>query len=696
VPSGRRGLTYRPHLDGLRCVAVYLVLAYHSGPGFFRRGFIGVDVFFVLSGYLVTRILLGDLLTQNRIDFRRFYSRRVRRILPAASVVLLVSALAYAVVATRLQMFNALDGFRAAFLYVGNWFFIHQSVDYFATDVNRSPVLQFWSLSVEEQFYLLWPLALTVLFFATARVGRMRWWALRLLIGTAALASVVEAIRIGASNPDRAYYGTDTRAYQLLAGALLALTPQLFRLPAVWRRIAPWLAIVALAGLGVASTSFFSVSTVNRGILAVVLTATLIVALENSRGGFAKGLLSLPPITYLGVVSYGTYLWHWPIVVVVTHNHHLSRPVLFVITCTAATGLAALSYHALEHPIRSARSLNRFRVPVVAVGLTVSVIGALVLTPAILETGNGLEANVGTGSSAHRIDLRPALTRAELPDCLGKPMSGCTLVNGTGLRVVLMGDSHARMWVPTLTAIAKQEGWKFSVVGLNECPWQRDLRYGQSTPKIRDNCEKHQEDWYRREIPELKPDVLVLAHQAFDEARFKPLMVLPSGDVGRMGQVRIQRKVFALTATSIQQLEASARKIVIMEPIGLAPVDFDPLDCLSSGKPASQCTYKMQANATPIELFYRSLSDHERVFSLDADRLVCPQKPICDPIVRGLIVKRDGSHLTIKYAASLAPFITKDLRRLGVLAPNPSTTINPNPSTTTGPVATTTASATRP
>ena len=669
MPSGRSELTYRPHLDGLRCVAVYLVLAYHSGPGFFRRGFIGVDVFFVLSGYLVTRILLGDLLTRRRVDFRRFYSRRVRRILPAASVVLVVTALAYAAVASRLQMFNALDGFRAAFLYVANWFFIHQSVDYFATNVNRSPVLQFWSLSVEEQFYLLWPIGLTALFFATARIGRMRWWALRILIGTAALASVVEAIHIGASNPDRAYYGTDTRAYQLLAGALLALTPQLFKLPDVWRRVAPGLAFVALAGLGLASTSLFEVSTINRGILAVVLTCTLIVALENSRGGFVKGALSLPPITYLGVVSYGTYLWHWPVIVIATHNRHVSRPVLFVLTGTVATALATLSYHALEHPIRSWSLPNRFRVPVVAVGLAISVIGALVLAPAILETGNGLSAKVGTGSSAHRIDLRPALTRAELPDCLGKPMSGCTLVNGKGLRVVLMGDSHARMWVPTFTEIAKKEGWKFSVVGLNECPWQRALRYGQSNAKIRANCLKHQEDWYRREIPELKPDVLVIAHQAFDEARFRPLMVLPSGDVGRMGVVRIQQKVFGLTQQSIEQLEGSARKIVIMEPIGLAPVDFDPLDCLSSGKPASECTYKMQADPTPIERFYRAIADHKRVWSLDVDRLVCPRKPICDPIVRGLIVKRDGSHLTVKYAESLAPFVAADLRKIGVLAP---------------------------
>lgn len=667
--NGRSELTYRPHLDGLRCVAVYLVLAYHAGPGMFRRGFIGVDIFFVLSGYLVTRILLRDLVSMRRIDFRRFYSRRVRRILPAASVVLIATALAYAVVATRLQMFNSLDGFRAAFLYVANWFFIHQSIDYFATNIDRSPVLQFWSLSVEEQFYLLWPIALTVLFLATARIGRFRWWAMRLGIGTAALASVIAAIRIASTDPDRAYYGTDTRAYQLLAGALLALTPQLFRLAGRWRDRAPQIAIVALAGLVLASTSIVEISAINRGIVAVLLAGVLIVALENARGGVAKRALSLRPVTYLGVVSYGTYLWHWPVAVIATHHRHVNRSVLFVLTCTVATGLAMLSYHALEHPIRSSFRLNRFRVSVVAAGLVVSVIGGLVLTPAILETGDGLSARVGTGSKARKIDLRPALTRAALPDCVGKPVTACTVIAGTRLRVVLMGDSHARMWVPTFATIARRESWNLSVVALNECPWQRGLLYGQSKPKIRANCLRHQEDWYARELPALNPDLLILAHQSFDQYWFRPQLVLPDGDIGRSFSPRIRRKVTAVTKSSLLTLEQWARKVAIIEPIGLAPSDFDPLDCLSNGGHAEDCTYRMQAFATPQEVLYRSLADRRRVWTLNFDRLACPREPICDPVIRDMVVKRDGGHLTVKFARSLAPFIADDLRRAGLLAP---------------------------
>src|SRR5205085_8502754 len=145
----RAPLRYRPYLDGLRAVAVYLVVAFHSGLSQITGGYIGVDIFFVLSGFLVTRILVRDLASVGRVQWRRFYARRVRRILPAAVVALVATALVYATVASPSDMLGALGGFRAAFFYVGNWYFIRQSTNYFAADVNTSPVLHFWSLAVE-------------------------------------------------------------------------------------------------------------------------------------------------------------------------------------------------------------------------------------------------------------------------------------------------------------------------------------------------------------------------------------------------------------------------------------------------------------------------------------------------------------------------------------------------------------------
>src|SRR5664279_6539655 len=170
---------YRPQLDGMRAVAVYLVVAFHAGLARFTGGFIGVDVFFVLSGYLVTQLLLRDIHGQGRIRFSRFYSRRFRRLLPAAFVVLLVTAAVYAAVAAPAAVTQALRSIRAAFLYVANWFFMRQSNRYFGGDINASPVVHFWSLSIEEQFYAVWPLLLGGLFVATRRIGRAQWQAIR-------------------------------------------------------------------------------------------------------------------------------------------------------------------------------------------------------------------------------------------------------------------------------------------------------------------------------------------------------------------------------------------------------------------------------------------------------------------------------------------------------------------------------------
>src|SRR5262249_1681212 len=159
--------------------------------------------------------------------WRQFYARRVRRILPAAFVTLLITAAAYSAIATPLEVQNAAGGFRASFLYVANWYFIHQSTDYFAANVNASPVLHFSSLAVEEQFYLVWPMLLGGICLLAARARRWKWWVVRAAVLAIALASMLEALHFASGNLSRAYYGTDTRAYQLLLGALLALTPQL-------------------------------------------------------------------------------------------------------------------------------------------------------------------------------------------------------------------------------------------------------------------------------------------------------------------------------------------------------------------------------------------------------------------------------------------------------------------------------------
>ncbi|MDQ1383507.1 MAG: hypothetical protein QOG65_886, partial [Actinomycetota bacterium] len=592
APTGvrRPTLLYRPHLDGLRTVAVYLVLAFHAGLSGFRGGFVGVDVFFVLSGFLVTSILLRDLAATDRVDFGRFYVSRVRRILPAAIITLCVTAIAYAVVATPSEMLDVLGGFRASCLYVANWFFIRQSTDYFASNVNASPVLHFWSLAVEEQFYLLWPLLLGGLYLATRR-ARRQWWVLRGLVLAAAVASAAEAWRIAGSNLERAYYGTDTRAYQLLAGALLALTPQLMRAgPRVVKHMA-WLVTLLLAGLVIVASSAVDAGPITRGILAAGLATLLIVGLENSRGGLVKELLSSRPTAYLGRLSYGTYLWHWPIIVIAVHGRHVDSLTLFVMTCAGATGLAALSHHLVEQPLRASHVIERYKRLAIGLGVAASVAVGLAFMPSVLDSTHSTSGNATAGTL---LDWRAARSDiAKLPDCLGRSVERCTAVHGTGQRVLLIGDSHAQMWLPALEAIAKKESLTLSVAVLDACPWQRGMLYLGSGSLSR-NCKRHQADWYDRVVPTFDPDIVVLAQSGSGNASFAIPFTFPDGKKLAFGQAGYDEALNNASAATVEMLRAQHRRVVIFEPIPVT-FPFDPLSCLSRGVAPQDCTDKVDA-----------------------------------------------------------------------------------------------------
>ena len=640
---------YRPHLDGLRTVAVTLVVAFHAGLGRFRGGFVGVDVFFVLSGFLVTGILLRDLGAGGRIRGRAFYARRIRRILPAAFVALVVTAFAYAIVATPAEMLDALGGFRAAFFYVANWFFIRQATNYFAANVNGNPVVHFWSLAVEEQFYLLWPLLLTGLYAVTARAGRRRWWLLRGIVLVAAAVSVIEALHIGSTNIDRAYYGTDTRAYQLLAGAALAMTPQLLRLGAAGRRAARVVTPLAIVGLLLLGSSVFDISPITRGVFVAGVTVLLLVALENTAGGITKNVLSSRPFTYLGEISYGIYLWHWPVIIVAGHGRHLTPVEMFALSLPIATALAALSFHLVEHPIRVSHVLDRIQVPVIAIGLATSLVAGALVMPAILDRGSSAIAG-GGGTGLRLLDWRAAKNDyAPTQTCLGEPVDRCTIVNGSGTSVLLVGDSHARMWDPTFIALANRLGWKLSLAVLPDCPWQEGMFYALQL----EQCRRHQADWYARVIPQLHPDIVFLGEQATDDPRFFPVGTqMPENYTDRK---TFDKAVIDVSRHALQRLSSPGRKLVILEPTPLSPRgDNDPINCLSTGASPSRCVYTANPTATALERFYRSAANDKTVWSLDLDRFVCPRLPTCDAIVHDIIVKRDWSHITATYAQSLA------------------------------------------
>jgi peptidoglycan/LPS O-acetylase OafA/YrhL len=668
---------YRPQLDGLRAVAVYLVVLFHAGSSWFSGGYIGVDVFFVLSGYLVTQLLLRDITARGAIRFGRFYARRFRRLLPAAFVALIVTAMVFTAIGSPAEVLNAAGSFKAAFLYATNWYFIHQASGYFGANITTNPVLQFWSLAVEEQFYLLWPLALGGIFFFTRRLETTRQLrVVRTIIAAGAIASAVWALTLRNTNPNHAYYGTDTRAYELLAGALLALIPQLIDTARTYQRAMRAAAIGSLAVLIAVATSSIHLDAIQRGIAATITTTALIIAIETTEHGIIKRALSNNATVYLGKISYGTYLWHWIVILVATRTFHLDTLTTIATCALIATALASLSYQLLEHPIRTNQLLNNHRYTVIATGLTISTIAALILIPNIVDATTKTTTTI-TATTTGFTKIPPGLdwqhadkNLGPFTNCYQQPATNCTTIHGTGPKILLIGDSHAHMLIPTLTTIAQQDHLTLSIAVKGGCPWQQNLYAFPATVNgtvlSTAACKALKDDLYNRVIPQLDPDIIITMNVAHEDPTQIPFLG-PNGTRPRNGTPAMSAWLERTTTESLAKLRAGGhRKVVLVEPIPVTR--FNPLDCLSKETYLEQCSYVVRPGPDPLERDYRALAkaDHN-VWSVDLDHLVCPFLPICDPIVNNQIVKWDPTHLTIKFAKSIAPQLNTYLQQNNIL-----------------------------
>lgn len=352
-----RSSTYRPALDGVRAVAVVAVLLYHGNVAWTPGGFLGVDVFFVLSGYLITSLLLGEHRRWGSIDLLGFYVRRARRLLPA---LFLVTA-AIAVWAYLEEPADKLGAVRAdglsSLLYVANWRFVMVKQSYFDQFGQPSPFRHTWSLAIEEQYYLLFPLLLLGLL----ALSRRRSWVIPAALGLLAAGSALEMAWLfePGGDPSRIYYGTDTRIQELFVGSLLATVMSSRRVRAVHPRLAAGVAVLALLGVlaGIGLIGDQDEVMYRGGFLAFcVVVAVMLAGLELAPRGPVARLFSLPPVVWVGAVSYGLYLWHWPLYVALTPDSTGVDGVgLLGVRLAATVALATLSYYLVERPVRNGR-----------------------------------------------------------------------------------------------------------------------------------------------------------------------------------------------------------------------------------------------------------------------------------------------------------------------------------------------------
>ena len=482
--AGVARLAYLPGLDGLRALAVAAVVVYHADVGVVGGGFLGVDLFFVISGFLITSLLLAEWDRTGGLDLRAFWLRRARRLLPALFVVL-VAALTFAVLFLPESVARLRSDAAAAAGYVTNWYLLAGDQSYFETIDRQSPLLHLWSLAVEEQFYLGWPLVL----LATLRLAGRRG-ALVLTIGTAcASATWMAVLAAPDSDPSRVYYGTDTRIFAPLAGAALAFLAGPWvvaagerRAPRTWRGIgrADPVALASLAVLGWFVVNVGSdASTLYTGGLAVVaLAGTIVVgSVVHPDARVVPWILERPWLRWLGTRSYGVYLWHWPILSITRPGLDVAAdgPVLLVARLAAIGLLAELSYRIVERPIRSGgleRAWRRWRDeparPLYPARLRLAVGGLAALIPA-----TGLAVAVLAASPPSRPDYLPVsewdgvvLADVDWADPVPPDRSATTTSQGrTGARphetappdrpILVIGDS---IIISTGRALARELG----------------------------------------------------------------------------------------------------------------------------------------------------------------------------------------------------------------------------------------------
>jgi len=435
-------LPHVPALDGLRGLAVIGVLAFHLGH--LRGGYLGVDLFFVLSGFLITSLLLAEWRQTGRIDLRAFWARRARRLLPAV-LVLLVAVALYAATGPADLAARALRGDALATLgYVANWHALTADRSYWELFAAPSLLAHTWSLAIEEQLYIVWPLVVA----AALRGGRRVLLPVTLVLGAAsALAMVV--LHGAGDDTARVYYGTDTRAAAVLAGAALALwSGRPDRRPGRATQAIGWLAVV---GLGVAwSTVPGTADHLYEGGLALCsVAAALVIAAATQPGALARAL-SVRPLRRLGIISYGVYLWHWPLFVVMTPDRTgLSGWPLLVAKLLATLAVAEVSFRLVELPVRRG-SLGGWRIRVVTPAAAGAAVIAVVAGTAAAAPA-AIEAPVAPTPP-------PALALATRP----------AVAPGT-LRVLVVGDSGAAFLGEGLSRLGADHDVEIRNAGMIAC-----------------------------------------------------------------------------------------------------------------------------------------------------------------------------------------------------------------------------------
>jgi peptidoglycan/LPS O-acetylase OafA/YrhL len=630
---------FRADIEGFRGIAVLLVVAFHADMPGLSGGFIGVDVFFVLSGFLITNLIVREIASNGRLDLVRFYGRRARRLMPALGVVVVATLIAGAFVYPAMDRAVFSQAAKATSLYASNLWFMGRGLDYFAEDQSSNVFLHTWSLAVEEQFYIFWP-ALIALTFGKSKSRR---WLAAMLLSVSVL-SLIGCVLLTPRRNMWAFFGSPARAWEFGFGGVLCILPDFGEKHRTLRRAIGWGGLAALVGAGLVLTR----GTRFPGFAALLpVLGTVAVLIANDAGGPLKTFLANKPLLWIGRRSYSWYLWHWPVLLMIGALLPDATWIAKAAGVIASLALADLTFRLVENPVRFNPYLMSRPLLSVLLAVFVPAIGFATATWAGWDASRTLsrpdqrqfEAAMADKSAIYQLGCVGVWGESKVRRCVfGEP--------DTSRTVVLMGDSHAAQWFPAVERLAREQHWRLVTFLRVSCPVARVDAY---IPRLH-RTERECSEWREKalaDIVAMSPAAVILSNsEGYVRQPHRPGGVVSAEEWAR-----------GLRST-LSYLNENRVRVALIADIPVFPRSVP--QCMSrateSGRVAveacsSPAERAIQLATRKVEAEIMAGTTHN-LFA-DVNDLFCDGST-CKPVYHGQVAYFDTNHLTATVARELA------------------------------------------